>query len=78
MQQREKYTKDQNKLLKLRKKIEKKVKKGTPVDVEQLLALKTIYTLPQALEEVKQVGFQQMKKDTEELRRSPSPTRFSQ
>jgi hypothetical protein len=30
------------------------------------LALKTIYTLPQALEEVKQVGFEQMKKETED------------
>jgi formiminotetrahydrofolate cyclodeaminase len=69
------YTKEQEKLIKLRKKIEKKVKKGVHVD-EGLMALKTIYTMPQALEEVKQVGFEQMKRDTEELRRSPSPTRF--
>ena len=74
-QQKEQYTKEQAKLIKLGKKIEKKVKKGAPVN-EGLLALKTIYTMPQALEEVKQVGFEQMKKDTEELRRSPSPTRF--
>ena len=40
----------------MHKKIEKKVKKGAHVE-EGLLALKTIYTLPQALEEVKQVGF---------------------